>query len=294
MIKLKYMNKKITLIEILLFVFCEGNLFCLSPFLKIGNFSYKIFSEESGLPKSFINSIIQEKNGGIFIATNLGLFYFDGFEFETINLNWFTSLAIDKKGTIWAGTYGNGLIKIIKEKEKWNFQEIHLFKNEVIYSLKIDSNNFLYVGTNEKGLFKFDIKNGIAEKIEELGDKTIWSIFLDSLGRVWISASNSLFKIEKGKIEKILSLAPSFSIFSISENSKKEILFGTNGGGIYILKNKGLSYFFEKITIPLKVVTSILISRDKNLIVGGDSGLYKINCNIFEKISFKNICNIHF
>ena len=82
-------------------------------------FSFERFSIEDGLSSSTINSIIQDKKGFLWIATENGLNRYDGYSFKvylhnpddssSLSQNFIWSLAEDKDGFIWAGTEGGGL-----------------------------------------------------------------------------------------------------------------------------------------------------------------------------------------
>ena len=73
--------------------------------------------------------------------------------------NYIISLFQDQDGTIWIGTYGDGLAKCTKNKNgEFEFEVINKNNglcNDVIYSIEQDESGFIWLGT-DKGLCKYD------------------------------------------------------------------------------------------------------------------------------------------
>ena len=131
-------------------------------------------------PGKIIRDIYRDASGVLWITTNNGLnklienstditkSYFKSYRYDTSND---TSIGSDytlqifesTNKTLWIGTIGGGLNKLIRNKERsvvgfkrYNTQNKQ-FPNDVINSIQEDDNGFLWVGTNS-GLVKFDPK----------------------------------------------------------------------------------------------------------------------------------------
>ena len=127
-----------------------------------------------------IRDIYRDASGVLWITTNNGLnklienstditkSYFKSYRYDSSND---TSIGSDytlqifesTNKTLWIGTIGGGLNKLIRNKERsvvgfkrYNTQNKQ-FPNDVINSIQEDDNGFLWVGTNS-GLVKFDPK----------------------------------------------------------------------------------------------------------------------------------------
>ena len=82
------------------------------------------WTSENKLPTDTIVDIIQDKNGFILIGTYDGLIQFDGENFRLINkytLAGYESVSArvlfeDKKGVLWVGTNGDGLIRMSNDR----------------------------------------------------------------------------------------------------------------------------------------------------------------------------------
>ena len=95
-------------------------LFCFSG--AGAQYRFDSWTTDNGLPQNSIFSIIQTRDGYLWIATFDGLVRFDGVQFKVfdksntkgLSTNRFTALYEDKDGTLWAGTNDGGLTRYRK------------------------------------------------------------------------------------------------------------------------------------------------------------------------------------
>lgn len=135
----------------------------------------------NSLSNDFINKIIEDSFGNLWIATDYGLnkfskeeqlftvFYCNENDSTSISNNICNTVYHDSKGNIWVGTQ-NGLS--VKEKLATNFKRFFfngdLNKNSKrisVLSIKEQSNGIFWIGTNQ-GLIKFDPTTGQYKKWE--------------------------------------------------------------------------------------------------------------------------------
>ncbi len=82
-------------------------------------YRFDSWTTDNGLPQNSISSIIQTRDGYLWMATFDGLVRFDGVQFKVfdksntkgLSTNRFTALYEDKDGTLWAGTNDGGLTR---------------------------------------------------------------------------------------------------------------------------------------------------------------------------------------
>eukprot|EP01132_Coremiostelium_polycephalum_P020049 gene20049-23836_t len=175
-----------------------------------------------------ILSIKQDGMKGVWIGTDGGgLSYFNEnrnrfilFNNQTVPENveiaLVRSITTDRKGRIWAGTTNKGLTRIDFQKYEYKTWKLPSYQKDIynpdrIVSLFNDPKDVLWVGTQGNGLILFDTEK---EKIIKwfhpdsapglkLPDGTIWCIYYDSGGRIWLGTGNSglcLMNKQKGLV----------------------------------------------------------------------------------------------
>src|SRR6185369_592431 len=96
----------------------------ISDWLPIARAQYRFdsWTAEDGLPQNSIRSIIQTRDGYLWMTTFDGLVRFDGARFKVfdksntsgLTSDRFTALYEDKDGTLWAGT-GDGALTLYRD-----------------------------------------------------------------------------------------------------------------------------------------------------------------------------------
>jgi len=222
--------------------------------------------QESSVRPASVFPIIEDSRGDIWFGTNgYGLFHFskENEEFSQfihdpenpagLAGNTILSLKEDKSGNLYIGTRHNGLCRY--ERQNNTFTRISLGENvETIWVLLIDSQNRIWAGTQESGLFRFDpetrkIQNyrHDASDPNSIGSNTVWSICQDKQGTIWVGTKNgglNRFDEESegftsyfGNGLEINDLRYS-NIISLCEDSAGNIWAGTQGDGLRIFDKK--------------------------------------------------------
>ena len=207
-----------------------------------------------------INSLIQSSTGKILMGSNRGLFEYNGtianpilstFEAKGDEKDFLyniESMLQDDDGSIWIGTFSNGLIKV--EVSPFNSYEVHNYKitNQRILSLAQAPDGNILCGTENDGLFVLK-KNGIVRKnyrynkfnSNSIKSNSIWSLYVDTQDRIWIGYYNNgvgVYDRLHDKFKDIKSLAnlnnslqlP--SVTGIIHDKNGHIWIGMDGGGI--------------------------------------------------------------
>ncbi len=166
---------------------------------------FKHIGIKEGLPKNKIFKIIQEKDGFIWIGTDMGLFRFDGYDFmhmqEIPDLGIF-DLAIENDSLLWVGARG-GLYAlnlnnydVIEYKHNPN-KSNSLISNQ-IETLFLDSKKQLWIGTKE-GLSVLDPNRSVfthyfhtSKDSTSISHNIVRSITEDANGKIWVGTYNGL------------------------------------------------------------------------------------------------------
>lgn len=272
------------------------------------------FKEQNSLN---ITSIYQDKNNNLWLGTFAnGLFLFDSktkkFTSISQNKNQITSPinAITKLNSdeILLGTSGNGLLVVdLKMQKISNFLSHHQLlkdKTKITRSLKKDSKDNLWIGTDGYGLLEIQYPNSKepiirnytnnAQLYGSLSGNAIYVIAEDEASNMWIgTAWNGVSVLDKKNKTGIISSdiigknpSPVLSIFQNDRN----IYLGLDGNGlnIYNKKNKKVKYYTNK-TLGAKYIQKIFQSKDNNIWLGTfGNGLIRFNDKTKDITSYKN------
>ena len=234
---------------------------------------FNLYNTENGLSQNSINSIAQDNEGFIWLATQSGLNRFDGYEFKkwfqepdsknTLSSGFINQLAIDKNNNLWIAS--NGGIDHYNKKTNifshfsFNEKDKSGLSYNIVNSIFIDSDNYLWAGTS-KGLNrsaipvdnKISTKNKIEfikfyhkKNLKEISDNNIKCIWEDQQKNIWIGTKNGLNKY-----------------------NKKTNVFDT--------------YFFSKYSSGqngANEINAIIQLNDSILWIGTEGGLFELNTN---------------
>ena len=144
------------------FILLSICLFALKP-LNAQHYNFINYSTESGLAQSQVSSIVQDKNGYLWLGTLAGLSKYDGKKFVNYSIqnglidNLIFSLAVDKSIGIWIGTLGG-----INYYNGEGFKT-YLFKasmaDNVVNAIAQDHEGNLWLATDGSGVCRFNGKS---------------------------------------------------------------------------------------------------------------------------------------
>ncbi len=279
----------------------------------ITGFTYK----EKNQPN--ITSIYQDKNGNLWLGTFAnGLLFFSpkNKEFKKIHkeskqttspINKIEELNSDE---ILLGTSGSGLLIVDLKTQKisnffYNNQSL-IDKVKIVRSIKKDSENNLWIGTDGNGLFEIQYPNSKEPIINNyinnsqqasIAGNAIYVLIEDDDSNIWIgTAWNGISVLDKkNKTEIMLSditglnPTPVLSIFQNEEN----IYLGLDGNGLNIHNKKNnKTIFFDKNKIGAKYIQKIIQTKDNSIWLGTfGNGLIKFDKKNKSIRKFKNVFN---
>ena len=211
------------------------------------------YKTEQGLSNNNIRHIFITQNSTILLGTQNGLnIYnektnkFEEIFKEDINGEEVNSLDEDDEGNIWAGT-SKSLIKInLKDTNLERYSSHNIECDFKIIKKILCDNEFIWIGTFNNGLYKFNKKTLKSEKINiENGNflnNCIRALMRDEDDVLWIGTSYGLVKYFIESDTYKLYTNDKFSIYSIINNEVYDIIKDKNGL-VWVGTYSGVSMF---------------------------------------------------
>jgi ligand-binding sensor domain-containing protein/serine phosphatase RsbU (regulator of sigma subunit) len=214
-------------------------LFLIFDFMTAQTVNLNQFGIEEGLPQSSIYTMLQDKDGNIWVGTMNGISRYNGLNFENFTKkhglaeNRVTSTCLDKKGNIWFGHWSGGITKY--DAATKTFAEITpgtLHLSKTITSIVSDNKGIIWFGTNGEGLVKNENGNFISFTTKDgLASNIISSLMEDTDGALWIGTDNGITLYGKSFTPFTKKLI-SQSIKCLLRDHNGNIWIGTSDQGI--------------------------------------------------------------
>ncbi len=230
-------------------------------FAQSQDIKFEHLSVDQGLSQSIVHSILQDRQGYLWIGTEDGLNKYDGYKFiiylhdqnnpSSLSHNNVRSLCEDRSGVLWIGSWGGGLNKFDREKEQFTHYQHDSenptsLRDDYIVSICEDKSGDIWIGTS-KALHKFDKETEQFIQIQfspESSDKNSFvKIFEDRFGNLWIGTWNGLNKFDRQKEQfthyrqipgnpNSLSSNSVWVIYESSQSGENILWIGTKNGGL--------------------------------------------------------------
>ncbi|MBL8115602.1 MAG: diguanylate cyclase [Acidobacteria bacterium] len=215
---------------------------------------------EDGLAVGRVHCILQDARGFMWFGTQNGLSRWDGVRFTTythdardpssLSDSFIFSLAEDRGGTLWAGTFGGGLNRFDRETGAFTPFRHEAGKpgslsHDRVAALLVDSRGTLWVGTYGGGLNRFDPRTGTfvalrhdARNVFSLPDDRVNALAEDAEGRIWVGTNGggvALYDRDAGRFYRYDAATSGLTddrVFSILVDADGTLWAGTNSGGL--------------------------------------------------------------
>ena len=259
----------------------------LLSFIAAAQYRFDSWTTDNGLPQNAVRSIARTSDGYLWIGTYEGLARFDGVEFTSFNLgntkemksNYVRALIEDKKGNLWIGIDGGGLVRY-SDKKFYYYSEAEGFKGNIVISLFEDSAGNIWIGSEDGGLSVLRDDHFTNYKSQEgLPSSVVLSFAEDGEGNVWLGTDKGLATFKDGKFQAFNENDRLKNIFirSLMYGPDKKLWVGT-GKGLVLLQNGSLTDFPSQGQFSDQNIASLSEDNDKNLWIGTDlNGLFRLD-----------------
>ena len=171
-----------------------------------------------GLSQSTVNSILQDSQGYLWLATESGLDRYDGDSIReyrrergnehALASDYVWSIAEDAHGDLWLATDGGGVARWDRRTEQFqpfrhDAQKPHTLASDAVRTLLIDAQGRIWAGTLDQGLDVLDPKTGDVRHFRHrdgdprsLAADAVCALFADHRGRIWVGTDGGLSRYE--------------------------------------------------------------------------------------------------
>lgn len=250
--------------------------------------TFKGYTVQNGLVSNNMNAIQCDSSGNLWLATNQGISIYDGRQFKTRKIQTGSTSAISKLICLNNETVLALEAHSLLEIDKTTCKKLTISGNpgERVTSIyKTDSGDIL-AAVYQKGIYLFKDKTWqlISPVPPALKQVFIRSFYITSAKDTLIGTQNGLFQLQKNKLKayhKTGFVIPEVNVFSIAEDSKRNVWFGTDNG-CYKIEEGTLLHFNAKSGFTDNAVNHIYKDVENNLwfATNGD-GIYKFRENTF-------------
>jgi len=217
---------------------------------------HQIWQAEEGLPSPIVQTILQTRDGYLWVTTREGLARFDGVRFtipfdvkqgtEALKDRQYFALTETKDGSLWTSA-AKGLARFKDGKVNYYTPTNGLPCSYVLKVFQDRQGNIWIGGTN--GLARFENEQFIhySEKDGYIED-SVRDIFEDHAGTLWIGTARGLVQVKNGKVtqhtvQNSPEMLPNNAVQCIYETRGDVLWFGT-GGGLASLNKDGVSKLY--------------------------------------------------
>ncbi len=253
----------------------------LDPAKTLTQYAHRIWGQEEGLSQPTIYSILQTRNGFLWLGTQDGLLRFDGLNFREYTWNGETvlhgslvrSLLEDRAGNLWVGSIGSGLARIAPGGEFTRFGTGHGLQGVVVTNLSADRDGAIWVST-EQGLGH--IENGHVQMFTSsngLPADGVRATCEGSDGTQWVAGRNSLL----GKWNRSLFVPVLHDqVSSLACTGDGAVWAGTDNGVVRIGQGQQRR-FTTKDGLPDNMVSSLTTGPGGEIWIGTNDGITRYN-----------------
>lgn len=244
-----------------------------------------------------VNDIMQSRDGRLWFATDYGVSIYDGGSdrwTHTLYNKVVLSLCEQKSGYVAAATYGDGVFAVSADGRSTLLYSTHLgnLKSNYVYSVLLDSHDALWIGCLDGPLTAVSGKTRREFPIDEV----LCLAESPDGGAVAVGTTHGGYLIDEtsGRVsrffypEEFVGADNNYYINAMLFDSTESLWLGTDGGGVYNydFRSRRVRRITTDEGLPSNVVSSLVLSRDRQLWMGTDRGLACLRGNVVYNINY--------
>ncbi len=249
---------------------------------------FTYYSVNEGLTGNYIRVIRKDRDGKLWFGTRSGLTSLqeESFVRYTDDLGLIemsvTSIAPDHEGNIWFGG-----AKVLKFDGTYftQYLEEEDFSRNFIYSMIVDRDGDLWLGSYGSGIFKYSENEFVNYDIEDgITNSSILSIKEDKSGNIWFgTAGGGVTRYKKGSFSHIqIQEALNKDVLTITEDKKGLLWFGFDGSGFFNYDGKSFRQYLSQKNVNIESIWTLMSDSKGNIWLGTNTGVVRFDGEYFE------------
>ena len=258
-------------------------------------FLHRMWQTEEGLPNPVVRSVMQSKQGYLWLGTDECLARFDGLSFTSFDRKdfrrksdrWVLGLIEASDGSIWSSGCNGGIVRIQAGRETFYGMKDGLPDKQVL-SICEDQSHNLWVGTS-KGVARFENGHFISYTNQPgLIVEATRSILCDRDGVVWFGTAKGLSRYKDGVFSSFTTtnLLHENSIMTLYQSRDGTLWMGTPNG-LSRLQGGKLKHFTTSHGLAHNTVRAICEDSSGDIWIGSHGGLQRFSGGHFYPISYR-------
>ncbi len=255
----------------------------------MSQYAHRIWGQEEGLFQPTIYSILQTRDGFLWLGTQDSLIRFDGVHFREfaegnspLRGSLIRALVEDDAGNLWAGSLGSGILRIAHDGAVQHYSIANGLPSNAVFCLVPDKKGAIWACTTE-GLVH--IENGhlhVLSKTDGLSSNRIRTACVASDGTLWLAGLDSGLSHWTGSRSVPFSspqLAPDSTITALECSAPHNLWVGTAHGLVHVGQFSGKStnrLYTTADGLPDNEISALTQSPDGTVWVGTNDGVSRL------------------
>ncbi|HLJ25765.1 MAG TPA: two-component regulator propeller domain-containing protein [Candidatus Angelobacter sp.] len=253
-----------------------------------------VFTTHEGLSNDYVHSILQDRDGNVWIGTVGGLNRLTENQFSAYTMkdglpqNNVFGIFEDREGNLWAGVDSTSALNRFRDGKFLTYTTQEGLSGDSVYSVWQRKDGSIWVGT-DGGLSEFD-HGKFTTYTDKLLNNRVTAVLESRDGSLWIGTSGSgLGRLKNDHLTMYTrrdGLAND-QVWCLAEDKEGNVWIGTNDGLNRFQHEKLTSYSLNE-GLPSQMIRMLGVDREGNLWIGGNSGLTQFKGGMFKTYSSKD------
>ncbi|MGK2859804.1 MAG: two-component regulator propeller domain-containing protein [Thermoanaerobaculia bacterium] len=252
---------------------------------------------QSELPQTTVHSILQSRDGYLWVSTYEGVVRTDGITYEVfdrqstaggLGANGVLEIYEDSRGALWFGTFLGGVSRYAAGTwSRWGLEEG--LGGQFIRGVREAGDGTIWIGTNS-GLFTIVADKVVPAKDPRLAG-SVRRMATTTAGEILAGYEDGrLLRVTtKGAVEDLSRSLSGHGVFALATMPDGTIWAGTDGGGVFRIAGGVVSNFGTAQGLTSEKIRALMIDPDGTLWIGTEGGgLNRIASGRIESLQTKN------